>query len=77
VVEQREGFLLPLRGYLRLSIMQFSIVITVPTESSGWAGTIQLSTIQMNAPTEGDAIARMEDIVKHMPEGTTFFMVAL
>jgi hypothetical protein len=57
--------------------MQFSIVITVPTESSGWAGTIQLSTIQMNAPTEGDAIARMEDIVKHMPEGTTFFMVAL
>ena len=57
--------------------MQFSIVITVPSESTGWAGTIQLPTIQMHAPTEVDAIARMEDIIKHMPEGTTFFMVAI
>ena len=57
--------------------MQFSIIITVLTESNGWTGTIQLPTIQMEAPTEGDAIARMSDIVKHMPEGTTFFMVAI
>ena len=57
--------------------MQFSIVITVPTSFKGWTGTVQLPTIQMEASTKGDAIARMEDIVKHMPEGTTFSMVAI
>lgn len=57
--------------------MQFSIIITVPTGSNGWNGTIHLPSIQMHAPTERDATARMRDIIKHMPEGTTFFMVAI
>ena len=57
--------------------MQFSIVITVPTDSNGWTGTVHMPTIQMHAPCILDAIARMSDIVKHMPEGTTFSMVAI
>ena len=57
--------------------MQFSIIITVPSGSNGWSGTIHLPSIQMHAPTERDATARMRDIIKHMPEGTTFFMVAI
>ena len=57
--------------------MQFSIVITVPTSFKGWTGTVQLPTIQMEASTEGDATARMRDIIKHMPEGTTFTQVAI
>ena len=52
--------------------MQFSIIITVPTGSNGWSGTVHMPTIQMHAPCILDAIARMSDIVKH-----TFSMVAI
>lgn len=57
--------------------MEFSIVITVPTDSNGWTGTIQLPTIQMQAPTKPDAIGRMKDIIQHMPKGTTFYAVSI
>ena len=57
--------------------MQFSIIITVPTESNGWTGTIHLPTIQIQAPTKPDAIERMFDVIKYMPKGTSFYTVAI
>ena len=42
-----------------------------------WEGTNHLPTLQIEAPTRGDAQARMRDVVSHMPEGTTFDLVAV
>ncbi len=57
--------------------MDFSVQISVPIEEDGWEGVDHLPTLQIYAPTEKDAEGRLEDIVKHMPDGTTFYMVEI
>jgi hypothetical protein len=55
--------------------MTFVFHFRVPTLDSGWRGMVHLCTLQITAPTEGDAQARVEGILEHMPEGTRFDLV--
>ena len=57
--------------------MLFSVVITVPRSSFGWKGTVQLPTIQMQAPTKQDALNRVHSILYHLPKGSTFSLEAI
>jgi hypothetical protein len=57
--------------------MLFSIVITVPSSSFGWKGTVHLPTIQIQAPTKQDAINRVHSILYHLPKGSTFSLEAI
>ena len=57
--------------------MDFSVQISVPIEEDGWEGVDHLPTLRIYAPTEKDAEGRLEDIVKHMPDGTTYYMVEI
>ena len=61
--------------------MDFNVIITVPTSTTAgngviWRGSSHLPTIQISASCEAHARSIVHDIVAHMPEGTTFYMVA-
>ena len=55
--------------------MTFVFHFRVPTFDSGGHGMIHLCTLQITAPTERDAQARVERILEHLPEGTRFDLV--
>jgi len=55
----------------------FSITISVPVTIDGWSGMDHLPTIQMETPLQSDMEVRMGDILRHLPQGTTFHAVAI
>tara|TARA_Y100001938_G_scaffold143832_1_gene217285 strand:+ start:1952 stop:2143 length:192 start_codon:yes stop_codon:yes gene_type:complete len=63
--------------------MEFNVIITVhTTTTSGKLGTTwhlasHLPTIQIRASCEGQALSTVRQLISHMPEGTTFYMVAI
>lgn len=57
--------------------MLFSVQIRVPMDDGEWTGFMHLPTLQIEAPTESDAIGRMYTIIQCMPKGTTFDLVSI
>ncbi|MAY03849.1 MAG: hypothetical protein CMQ38_12845 [Gammaproteobacteria bacterium] len=62
--------------------MQFNVIITVHTTTTGNLGTkwhlaSHLPTIQVSASCEKQALSTVHQLISHMPEGTTFYMVAI
>ena len=61
--------------------MDFNVIITVHTSTTDnhgttWHGASHLPTIQVSASGVGDALSTVHQLIAHMPEGTTFYMVA-
>jgi hypothetical protein len=61
--------------------MTFNVIITVhseTTDSNGttWHGASHLPTIQVHGSCEGQVLSTVHQLISHMPEGTTFYMVA-
>ena len=62
--------------------MEFNVIITVHTTTTDnrgttWHGASHLPTIQVSASCEGHALSTVHQLISHMPEGTTFHMVAI
>lgn len=60
--------------------MRFSVSVNVMVECSHSADGYEykpLPTIQIEAPTLGDAEARMDCIMGHLPAGTTYTLVEI
>ena len=55
--------------------MTFSLHIAVPTESDGWEGMKHLPTFLLVASTRWEAEGKVQDLIAHLPEGTTFTLV--
>ena len=51
--------------------MTFVLQIAVPTESDGWTGVDHLPTLLIEATSQTEAEAKVKDLIKHLPEGTT------
>lgn len=63
--------------------MEFNVIITVHTTTTTgnlgttWHCASHLPTIQIRASCEGQALSTVRQLISHMPEGTTFHMVAI
>ena len=63
--------------------MEFNVIITVHTTTTAgnlgttWHLASHLPTIQVSASCEGQALSTVHELISHMPEGTTFHMVAI
>jgi hypothetical protein len=51
-------------------MVTLSVQLAVDYETpDGWSGVHHLPSFEISAPTEGDARARLAEIVNHMPGG--------
>ena len=60
--------------------MRFSVSINVLVECSHSTDGFDykyMPTLQIEAPTERDAVARMDDIMAHLPAGSIYTLVAI
>ena len=57
--------------------MTFVLQIAVPTESDGWTGADHLPTLTVEATSRTEAEAKVEALIGHLPEGTTFSLFAV
>jgi hypothetical protein len=56
----------------------YVVYITVPTcDKDGWEGADYLPTIGVYACTRKDLDGKMKAILKHLPEGATYYAVAI
>jgi hypothetical protein len=60
--------------------MRFSAIVAVRIECKYSTGRYRfdfMPTIQIEAPTERDARARLDDIVAHLPTGSNYMLVEI
>tara|TARA_B100000683_G_scaffold266450_1_gene298717 strand:+ start:1008 stop:1181 length:174 start_codon:yes stop_codon:yes gene_type:complete len=57
--------------------MTFVLQIAVPTESDGWTGADHLPTLTVEATSRTEAKAKVEALIAHLPDGTTFTLFAV
>ena len=56
----------------------YVVHITVPTcDEDGWQRDDYLPTIEMYACTRNDLDGKMKAILQHLPEGATYYAVAI